>query len=152
MKRLRQEQTWKGRDNRYCGCCEGDFNHNPISISLVIVQNLTEDIPTRWRDLLFYIKKGCKLEFPFRCGGNKKWFYKVHVWNIILYETKEEKTQNKNSHLREKGPLAFCKIKTWNQKKKRNLGPSFLKPLTNSFKYIFEVTFIFQHNNIYLQV
>lgn len=41
-------------------------------------------------------KKGCKLEFPFMCGGNKKWFYKVHVWNIVLYESQEKK-QNKTA-------------------------------------------------------
>lgn len=41
---------------------------------LVIVQTLTADIPTRWRDLLFYIKKGANWSFPLRVEGIKSDF------------------------------------------------------------------------------
>lgn len=92
-------------------------------------------------------KKGCKLEFPFRCGGNKKWFYKVHVWQIVLYESRG----GGGGRISDKKDLYLSANKKYETIKRRNLGPSFLKPLSNSFKYIFEVTFIFQHNNIYLQ-
>lgn len=35
--------------------------------------------PTRWRDLLFDIKKGANWSFPLHVEGIKSDFYKVHV-------------------------------------------------------------------------
>lgn len=90
-------------------------------------------------------KKGCKLEFPFTYGGNKKWFYKVHVWNILT------PGGGKKTAVSDKKDLKLSAKWKYETIKKENVGPSFLKPLTNSFKYIFDVTFIFQHN-IYLQL
>ena len=63
--------------------------------SNLIQNHLTKDVPTRWRDLLFVHKKGCKLEFPFRCGGNKKWFYRIHEWHTFFYMNPRRKLKNK---------------------------------------------------------
>lgn len=41
---------------------------------LAIVQNLTADMHTRWRDLLFYIKKGANWSFPLHVEGIKSDF------------------------------------------------------------------------------
>lgn len=59
--------------------------------------------------------------------------------------------RKKNIGISDKKDLYLSVNQKYETIKRRNVGPSFLKPLTNSFKYIFEVTFIFQHNNIYLQ-
>lgn len=41
---------------------------------LAVVQNLTAGTHTRWRDLLFYIKKGANWSFPLHVEGIKSDF------------------------------------------------------------------------------
>lgn len=62
---------------------------------LAIVQTLTTDMHTRWRDLLFYIKKGANWSFPLQVEGIKSDFYKVHVWNINPRRGKKTAVSNK---------------------------------------------------------
>lgn len=109
---------------------------------------LTKDIHARWRDLLFYIKKGANWSFPLGVEGIKSDFIRFVCDTLYYMNSRREKKQASQI----KRTFTFLQIKNKKTIKRRNVGPSFLKPLTNSFKYIFEVTFIFQHNNIYLQI
>lgn len=63
---------------------------------LVKVQNLTEDVPTRWRDLLFYIKKGANWSFPLGVEGIKSDFIRFMcetLYYIIQGGKKNKKKQ-----------------------------------------------------------
>lgn len=72
---------------------------------------MTEDIPTRWRDLLFYIKKGANWSFPLGVEGIKSDFIRFMCETLYSYESKEEqKKQNKQKtgiSDKKKGPFTF---------------------------------------------
>lgn len=76
---------------------------------------MTEDIPTRWRDLLFYIKKGANWSFPLGVEGIKSDFIRFMCETLYSYESKEEQKKQTNkkqaSQIKKKDLLPFCKLK-----------------------------------------
>lgn len=65
------------------------------NVLLSQIQNLTEDNPTRWRDLLFDIKKGANWSFPLSVEGIKSDFVRFLCETFVLYIP-----SRRNSHLR----------------------------------------------------
>lgn len=57
----------------------------------MIVQNVTADIPTRWRDLLFYIKKGANWSFPLRVEGIKSEFIRFMCETLYYMNPRRKK-------------------------------------------------------------
>lgn len=74
-----------------------------------MVQNLTEDIPTRWRDLLFYIKKGANWSFPLGVEGIKSDFIRFMCETLYYMNPRRKKTKQPSQIKRTFTP--FCKIK-----------------------------------------
>lgn len=55
------------------------------------VQNLTADMHTRWRDLLFYIKKGANWSFPLHVEGIKSDFIRFMCETLYYINPRREK-------------------------------------------------------------
>lgn len=75
-----------------------------VMTTLVIVQNLTADIPTRWRDLLFYIKKGANWSFPLRVEGIKSDFIRF-MCETSYYMNPRRGKKNKKTAISDKKDL-----------------------------------------------
>lgn len=58
-----------------------------------LIQNHLRDVPTRWRDLLFYIKKGANWSFPLGVEGIKSDFIRF-MCDTLYYMNPRRRKKN----------------------------------------------------------